>query len=65
MTNVLVQVRFTVDVQEERIASLVGRPDDDSDAYYEQACAKASEWVAENLPVALDMVRDEPDVEAE
>ena len=63
MSNVLVHVSFTVDVSEERITRLMGRPDDDSDGYYENATYKAEEWVRDNLPDALESA-GEPDVEA-
>lgn len=63
MTNILVHLAFTVDVPEERIAALMGKPDDDSDAYYEAATYKAEEWVRDNLRDALDLT-GEPDVEA-
>lgn len=43
MTNVLVSIRGTVDVSEELLVKALGRPDDDSDAWYQAACKKAEE----------------------
>lgn len=65
MTNVLVTVRFTVDVSEERVEGLVGRPDDSSDDWYSDAYQAAQDWVADNLPVALESTTGEPEVEAD
>jgi hypothetical protein len=62
MSNVLVDVRFTVDVPKERVESLMGRPDDDSEAYWQQAADKAAGWVRDNLADALELA-GEPQVE--
>lgn len=63
MTNVLVSVRFTVDVPESRVEILMGRADDDSEEYWQDAVEKAAEWVSDNLPDALELA-EEPDVDA-
>lgn len=64
MSNVLVDVRFVVDVPESRVLQLVGRPDDDSQEFYEDACVAAGEWVRDNMMDALDLA-GEPDVEVD
>lgn len=63
MSNVLVDVRFTVDVPKSKVESLMGRPDDDSEDYWQGAAGKAIDWVRDNLPEALELA-GEPEVEA-
>lgn len=64
MSNVLVDVRFVVDVPAEKVEKLVGRADDESQDFYEAACIAAGEWVRDNLSDALDLA-GEPDVEVD
>lgn len=64
MSNVLVDVRFVVDVPESKVLQLVGRPDDSSDGWYEEACVTAGEWVRDNLMDAIDLAK-EPDIEVD
>jgi hypothetical protein len=64
MTNVLVDVWFTVDVPEDRVLKLVGRPDDDSQEWYEAAGIAAGEWVRDNMMDALDLA-EPPDIEVD
>lgn len=47
MSNVLVGIRGTIDVPERKLEERVGRPDDDSDEWYEEACRKAEELCEE------------------
>jgi hypothetical protein len=61
--NALVSLRFTIDVPEDVIERLMGRPDDDSDGYYESASHKAEEWVSDDLMRAIEHAADEPRVE--
>jgi hypothetical protein len=63
MSNVLVHVTYVVDVPEEKVAALVGRPDDESQGWWEKASDRACDWVRDNLPDVLEST-GEPEVEA-
>ena len=61
--NVLVDYRVTINVPADRLERNVGRPDDETDDWYQEACDKAEQWAREN-PEALEDATDEPEVEA-
>jgi hypothetical protein len=66
MSNALVRVWFTLDIPEGRLEELVGRPDDDSDGWYEEAWTRAEEYVRDNLIEAIGRhALGEPDVECD
>lgn len=62
MSNALVRVQFTVDVPEGKLEQLVGRPDDESQAWHEEAAEKAEEAVSEDVMAYLEYA-GEPEVE--
>jgi hypothetical protein len=66
MTNHLIHVRFTLDVTEEKLAALMGRPDDGTDGWHEESYGKAIQYVEDNLMDAIDQYGQvyEPEVEA-
>jgi hypothetical protein len=61
--NALVQIRWTIDIPEERLVKLVGRPDDGSDKWFEASGDAAEEWVRDNIIECLEFATGEPDVE--
>lgn len=48
MSNILVKVSGTVDVSEETLTEALGRPDDGSQEWHEQAALKAEELCEDN-----------------
>jgi hypothetical protein len=63
MSNALLHMRFTLDIPEEKLEALVGRPDDGSDDWFAESAAKAEEWARDDIRGALDYASDEPEVE--
>lgn len=53
MSNALVQIRWTLDIPETKLVTLMGRPDDDSDDWYQESAGKAEEYVRENIMDAI------------
>lgn len=67
MSNTLVTVRWTLDIPEDKLAELVGRPDDDTDEWWQESGEKAAEYVRDNIMDALERYGQayEPDVECD
>lgn len=56
--NALADVHFKLDIPEDKLAELVGRPDDDSDGWRQEACEAAEEWIRNYTPEALEKYSD-------
>lgn len=67
MSNCLVRLRWTLDIPEEKLAQLVGQPDDGSEEWHQQSGDKAKAYVEDNLMDAISEYghRYEPDVEVD
>jgi hypothetical protein len=63
MSNALVDLRFTLDIPEDKVEKIAGRPDDGSQEWHEHAWQAVEDWVQDNAPDAMEFVSDEPDVE--
>jgi hypothetical protein len=64
MSNMLVDVSFTVDIPRDKMAELVGRADDGSNGWWEQGTAKAIEYVRDDPMGAIEQYsHDEPEVD--
>lgn len=63
MMNMLIHVRYTLDISRDKIERLVGRPDDRTEAWNRAAVEACEDYVLDNGPDALEHVTGEPDVE--
>ena len=60
-----VGLHFTITLPDDQVALLVGRPDDDSTGWYDEASRAAGVWVRDNTALALDSMVSECVVEVD
>ena len=65
MSNALGRIAFPIDLPKEKLVELVGRPADDTDDWFREACELGEEWVKDHIPEALERYAGEPEVEVE
>lgn len=64
MANAIVDLRFKLNLSEETVEKIAGRPDDNSQEWHEEAWKRVEEAVREAPAHYLsDFVTDEPEVE--
>lgn len=64
MSNIIYSLRYSVDLPEDFLEGLVGRPDDESDEWYEQAGQAGEDYVRDNPLEAIEhFSADEPEVD--
>lgn len=54
MSNILVRIEWTLDIPEEDLVAMVGRPDDGGPEWYGEAGEQAAAYVEDDLHGALE-----------
>ena len=65
MSNALARVTYRLDVPEEVLEKLVGRPDDDSEEWYQESLARLEEELKDEPLPFLVYAAAEPDVDVD